>query len=360
VLHSWRVSACDLEQSGWFERGFKRRRRDVWRIIARRTEYEALDGSCSNNRLGHHRLRNGRAARYHYCQRFSGEGGPKHEPGRSLDTARQADVGWKEERRTCIPLVLLDAPSRCLHRRSHGAGTLYSASDLYELSIAQHGKPFYSSDKGLIAAAKARMDLMGWARGPDVYYKSLPSTGRNGEMARAIIYLEFADRPDGRDARHVGNSASVGLDSLTGEIVEAHRAVGYSYEPSDLRISREEAVSIARDGGAISTVSEITRPRYIDLSPSSHLSHRAWGLYDKKTLPYVYVVVSANNQEVAVIAADTGEILCQDDNGYKPFAPDRRGLVLWGSVALAGAVVATVRHKITSRGNRSPQTKARG
>ena len=171
----------------------------------------------------------------------------------------------------------------------------------------QSGKPFYGSEKDLIAKVDSKLSYIGWKHGPEFEVKSLPNPEESGAIKRQIMYIDFYDRPNGYRAKGVGNFVEVGVDSLSGDIVEMQREVGYKYGPGTLDISYEKAFSVAK--GAIDLPEQTAKvePTYHEFHDGEELSDRAEQYCENKTLALAYQFESSEGY--VVVAADTGEIL---------------------------------------------------
>jgi hypothetical protein len=190
------------------------------------------------------------------------------------------------------------------------------------LQFPARGRPFYESEADLILKASARLDALGWEHGDDVVRSQpLPTQDKDGKIRRSIIYLDFCDKPHGFKTDRGGNTALIGLDSLTGEIVELQRFIGYRYGPPTVRISAGEALQKAGDTIELDPKSTVRGPVYRDLTGMGTRSARGQRLMEDKQLDLAYVVEGP--REFAFVAADTGEVLYHGSNlrGGEPPKP---------------------------------------
>jgi hypothetical protein len=200
-----------------------------------------------------------------------------------------------------------------LYGRSNGGEAMHSPV---------YASPFYSSKKDLALRGREVLDHLGWHTGPEVTFPALPKLDRNGKCRREILYLNFSDRPYRFPATRVGNTSLIGLDSLTGEVIELQRSVGYRYAPPELRISRDQAIKVARGSILPTGPLEVNGPAYQLLSTDEVLSPRGSALCRAKTLPLAYRLVGQNG--FVVVAADAGEVLSAREQTRWDIAIPRR------------------------------------
>lgn len=210
-----------------------------------------------------------------------------------------------------------------------GAIKAYSNSKLYSavngpdgLRLPKSGPPFYRNEADLITRAKRKLEAIGWAFGPDVSYghRPIPVPDAHGNIGKVIICLKFHDRPNGYSTLGAGNRAIFSLDSLTGEIVELQRFIGYTYAPPTVNITSEQAVQAAREVIDVGPSPTVLGPAYQCLIEWGPLSERGRALYRSKTMPLGYWVHGL--KEDAVVASDTGEILNHYPNATGGEEPD--------------------------------------
>lgn len=176
-----------------------------------------------------------------------------------------------------------------------------------KLRSGRVGAAFFASEPQLGAIAERRLKAIGWEFGPLVARKRLPKANNNGEIGESIIFLKFYERPHGFSAEGAGNMVEIGLDSLTGEIVEMMRFIGYRSGPASLNVTRARAIEVARSATSLSASPIVIGPIYRQLSVQETLSKRGREFCRNKMLVLSYCIVG--RQEVLVIAADTGEIV---------------------------------------------------
>jgi len=200
-----------------------------------------------------------------------------------------------------------------------GAVKFYSNSKLYSavngpegLRLPRSGPPFYRDEADLVTKAKRKLEAIGWSYGPDVTHNAIPVPDARGNIAKVIIYLKFHDRPNGYSTLGAGNGALIGLDSLTGEIVELQRFIGYTYAPPTVNITSEQAVLAAREVIDVGPSPTVWGPYYQCLIEWGTLSQRGRALYRSKTMPLGYRIRGLT--EDAVVASDTGEVLNRHSN----------------------------------------------
>ncbi len=210
-----------------------------------------------------------------------------------------------------------------------GAVKFYSNSKLYSavngpdgLRLPRSGPPFYRNEADLITRAKRKLEAIGWAFGPDVSYghRPIPVPDAHGNIGKVIICLKLHDRPNGYSTLGAGNRAIISLDSLTGEIVELQRFIGYTYAPPTVNITSEQAVQAAREVIDVGPSPTVLGPAYQCLIEWGPLSERGRALYRSKTMPLGYWVHGL--KEDAVVASDTGEILNHYPNATGGEEPD--------------------------------------
>lgn len=192
--------------------------------------------------------------------------------------------------------------------KSYSNSKLYSAVNGPEgLRSPKSGPPFYRDEADLVAKAKRKLEAIGWPYGPDVTHNAIPVPDARGNIAKVILYLKFDDRPNGYSTLEAGNRAIIGLDSLTGEIVELQRFIGYTYAPPTVNLTSEQAVLAARDVIDVGPSPRVLGPSYQCLIEWGTLSERGRALYRSKMMPLGYWIRGL--KENAVVASDTGEIL---------------------------------------------------
>jgi hypothetical protein len=215
-----------------------------------------------------------------------------------------------------------------------GDVVLYSNGDVYEkssgkdrLSNDQRQRPFYHAREELVAHARAIIQELGWIAGTDVEIERLPAPDKDGKVARCRVYVTFYERPNGIESRSGGNFVNIGFDVWNGEVVEFLRRSGHTVASADVKVSKSEALQIAREATELLPNSEAYGPTYVDLDGAGFiLSERAVGFAKRKILPLAYTV--RGKTEMVTIAADNGEILARHDSriagSEAPLPPARR------------------------------------
>ncbi|MFI5385975.1 MAG: hypothetical protein ACHQ50_07625 [Fimbriimonadales bacterium] len=175
------------------------------------------------------------------------------------------------------------------------------------------GRPFYRSEQDVVAKAAAALDRLGWSHGPDVQHRPRPQPNASGEIGRTIISVEFDDRPNGYPANGYGNSCTVGLDSLTGDLVEARRLVGYTYAPANVKITKDQALAIAARAIKLTSPPDVHGPQYQGLSLYSRaISPEGRKMAENRMVPLVYAVRGVS--EDVYIDVSNGKILTRFSN----------------------------------------------
>lgn len=202
---------------------------------------------------------------------------------------------------------------------STGKVTRYSNSIFYSrvqgpkaVKAARTGKAFYASETDLVSKAKAKLETLHWPFGSEVIHRPLQSPNDQGEINRSIVYLKFCDKPNGYSTNQSGNICVIGLDSLTGDVIELQRRMGYLYGPAQVKVTSTEATAIASQSIDLEKSGKASGPQYVEILGVGELSDRAKELYQSKTIPLVYFIHGTKKD--ALIAADTGEILVSYDN----------------------------------------------
>jgi hypothetical protein len=174
-------------------------------------------------------------------------------------------------------------------------------------STAERAKPFFPDPARAIAHAKRVAESVGWVCGPTVRHRPLPTTDAAGDVRLATLYFTFIERPNGYPTNGDGNIVQVGLNSLTGDLVEMERRVGFTYEPAVVNLTAEQAKQRAAAAITLGPAPTVTGPLY-EPAERSHPSSRALALIQEKKIPLVYFV--RGPEQAALVATDTGEVLC--------------------------------------------------
>ncbi|MBI5708405.1 MAG: hypothetical protein HZC36_15590 [Armatimonadetes bacterium] len=192
---------------------------------------------------------------------------------------------------------------------SYGNGKRYGAahgSDSFRAPT--RGKAFYHDESDLIAKASAKLEAIGWAHGPDVIKEHpFPTPDENGELGHAIIYVRFYERPNGYRLEGGANFCVIGLDSLSGDIIELDRALGYTFGPTTSTIDSTTALEAASAKIELGEAPDVWGPIYRQLSERADLSTRGRDLCRRQVVPLCFVV--RGTKQDAYIAADNGEVL---------------------------------------------------
>lgn len=207
--------------------------------------------------------------------------------------------------------VVVDAASNSVVDYSNHNWSIFSAgaNQRNELRWVQ---PFYSGDDGFLVKAKYWLDKVGWKRGPIVSYDPLPKRNGQGMTRVAALHVRFYEKPNGFSSEGSGNVVVIGLDNRTGEVIDLHRAIGFTPAAPKVKISRAQAVDIAASATPLGNDRSVIGPMYRQMAPRYGLSKRGQALSQAKILPLCYII--ADSRVELVIAADTGEILSRSDN----------------------------------------------
>jgi hypothetical protein len=193
-------------------------------------------------------------------------------------------------------------------------GELYSKSSERDRESNGKKKPLFYHDKAeFLAHARLVIHQLGWKTGPDDEMRRPPKPDKDGLVARSVVYVSFYERPNGISSRSGGNEITIGFDSWTGELVELDRRSGHVPAPMTVKISKDEALEIARKETELSGDSKVLGPDYVGLGGASmSLSGRGTEFAKTKILPLVYSV--SGKSEWLYIAVDNGEILVRFGN----------------------------------------------
>ncbi|HTQ10625.1 MAG TPA: hypothetical protein VMI31_11175 [Fimbriimonadaceae bacterium] len=187
----------------------------------------------------------------------------------------------------------------------------------------QQGKPFYVSQSDLFGYAKRKLDEVGWPHGPDVRpHNALPVPDADGTIPRSLIAVDFSDRANGYPVRG-GNFVEVEMDSLSGDIVGLQREARYTYAPPVLKITRNQAIEIARSITEVPLGSTVIGPAYQLLTQHDELSERGARLCDSNQEVLGYLI-RGKSQDV-IVAGDNGEVLSHFSNATGESEEGSRG-----------------------------------
>jgi hypothetical protein len=159
------------------------------------------------------------------------------------------------------------------------------------------------------ATAQARKwaSALGWPVGEQAECKgAFPKLDSNGVGVRAGITVRFLGDRDGY--RSPAEDVSFTMDSITGEVADASRPVGYTFESGKLNIDSARALAIAREAGS-GVQRAPAQAEYLAMSAFGFPGESARGLHMGANKIAILGYAIEGDKKVVYIAGDTGEVL---------------------------------------------------
>jgi hypothetical protein len=203
------------------------------------------------------------------------------------------------------------------------------------------GKPAVATKSAAAARAREFLLKLGWAV-PKDFTVDLPEPDEKGNVRHTEIWVKFSNHQvSGYPSADAGNRASIGLDSLNGDLLRASRVVGSPLSSASVRVSSAQVRTIAEGKGA-GIVSKADGPRWFDMARYDDLSPRGAALLEERATVLAYYVYGSERH--MLVAADDGDVLgsigsgMANGSGYVgPPGATKPGSSTLGTVLLVGS-----------------------
>lgn len=141
--------------------------------------------------------------------------------------------------------------------------------------------------------------------------KSFPRSNTIADSHRDRVIMAFESRPFGYPTNGAGNSATVAIDGITGEVLRLRNDVGWSYAKPNIKVTTQQAIDLAKRVATIAGLGSFGSKPASSLSYA--LSDRSFGsprgeqLRAQKQVRLAYSVDFG--RAVVLIDSETGECL---------------------------------------------------